>query len=99
MELSEIIPHMGGIADDICLIRSMKTDVFNHGPAKLFVNTGSNRFGRPSMGAWVTYGLGSVAQDLPGFVVLQSGPREGRAEARRFGAAVFCRRLTRACRF
>lgn len=75
MELSEIIPHVGSIADDICLIRSMKTDVFNHGPAKLFVNTGSPRFGRPSMGAWVTYGLGSEAQDLPGFVVLQSGPR------------------------
>ncbi len=75
MELSELIPHVGGLADDICLIRSMKTDVFNHGPAKLFVNTGSPRFGRPSMGAWVTYGLGSEAQDLPGFVVLQSGPR------------------------
>ncbi len=75
MELSEVIPHMAGIADEICLIRSMKTDVFNHGPAKLFVNTGSNRFGRPSMGAWVTYGIGSEAQDLPGFVVLQSGPR------------------------
>ncbi len=75
LELSEIIPHVGGIADDICLIRSMKTDVFNHGPAKLFVNTGSPRFGRPSMGAWVTYGIGSESQELPGFVVLQSGPR------------------------
>ena len=75
MQLSELIPHVGSLADDICLIRSMKTDVFNHGPAKLFVNTGSPRFGRPSMGAWVTYGLGSEAQDLPGFVVLQSGPR------------------------
>ncbi|MCA9068335.1 MAG: DUF1501 domain-containing protein [Planctomycetaceae bacterium] len=75
MQLSELIPHVGSMADDICLIRSMKTDVFNHGPAKLFVNTGSPRFGRPSMGAWVTYGLGSEAQDLPGFVVLQSGPR------------------------
>ncbi|HUG70981.1 MAG TPA: DUF1501 domain-containing protein, partial [Pirellulaceae bacterium] len=75
MELSEIIPHTAGIADDICLIRSMKTDVFNHGPAKMFTNTGSPRFGRPSMGAWVTYGIGSEAQDLPGFVVLQSGPR------------------------
>jgi len=75
MELSEIIPHTGSIADDICLVRSMKTDVFNHGPAKLFTNTGSARFGRPSMGAWVTYGIGSESQDLPGFVVLQSGPR------------------------
>ncbi len=53
----------------------MVTDVFNHGPAKLFVNTGSSRFGLPSMGAWLTYGIGSESRDLPGFVVLQSGPR------------------------
>jgi hypothetical protein len=53
----------------------MVTDVFNHGPAKLFVNTGSSRFGMPSMGAWLTYGIGSESRDLPGFVVLQSGPR------------------------
>ncbi len=76
MELGETLPHLGAIADDITLIRSMKTDVFNHGPAKLFVNTGSPQFsGRPSMGSWVTYGIGSESQDLPGFVVLQSGPR------------------------
>lgn len=74
-EISELLPHLGGIADDIAIIRSMQTDVFNHGPAKLFVNTGSSRFGRPSMGAWVTYGIGSEADNLPGFVVLQSGPR------------------------
>ena len=74
--ISECLPHLRNIADDICLIRSMKTDVFNHGPAKLFMNTGFERFsGRPSMGAWVTYGIGSVADDLPGFVVLHSGPR------------------------
>ena len=53
----------------------MKTDVFNHGPAKLFMNTGFQRFGRPSMGAWVTYGIGSESNDLPGFVVMHSGPR------------------------
>ncbi len=75
MELSELLPHLGSIADEVALIRTMKTEVFNHGPAKLFVNTGSPRFGRPSMGAWVTYGIGSEANDLPGFVVLQSGPR------------------------
>ncbi len=97
MELSELIPHVGSLADEICLIRSMKTDVFNHGPAKLFVNTGSPRFGRPSMGAWVTYGLGSESQDLPGFVVLQSGPRGPRG-GRCCGAADFCRRLIKACR-
>ena len=74
-EISDLLPHLGAIADDICLIRSMSTDVFNHGPAKMFMQSGSAQFGRPSIGAWVTYGLGSEAQDLPGFVVLQSGPR------------------------
>lgn len=74
-EISELLPHLATIADDICILRSMKTEVFNHGPAKLFVNTGSPRFGRPAMGAWVTYGIGSESRNLPGFVVLQSGPR------------------------
>lgn len=76
MELGESLPHLGAVADDITLIRSMKTDVFNHGPAKLFLNSGFPQFsGRPSFGSWVTYGIGSEADDLPGFVVLQSGPR------------------------
>jgi hypothetical protein len=74
-EISELLPHIASICDDIAIIRSMKTEVFNHGPAKMFTNTGSPRFGRPSMGAWVTYGIGSESQDLPGFVVLHSGPR------------------------
>jgi len=74
-QISELLPHIGSIADDICILRSLKTEVFNHGPAKLFVNTGSPRFGRPSMGAWVTYGIGSESENLPGFVVLHSGPR------------------------
>ena len=64
----------------------MATDVFNHGPAKIFVNTGSPQFGRPSMGAWVTYGIGSESQDLPGFVVLQSGPRGPRGGAANWGS-------------
>ena len=81
MEFSELLPKIGALADDICLIRSMRTDVFNHGPAKMFSHTGSPRAGRPSMGAWLTYGLGSVAKDLPGFVVLQSGPRGPRSGA------------------
>ena len=86
-ELSECLPHLAKIADDVALVRSMKTDVFNHGPAKLFVNTGSPQFsGRPSMGAWVTYGIGSEAQDLPGFVVLQSGPRGPRGGAPLWGS-------------
>jgi len=74
-EMSELLPHLGELADKIAIIRSMKTEVFNHGPAKLFMNTGFQRFGRPSMGAWVTYGIGSESKDLPGFVVMHSGPR------------------------
>jgi hypothetical protein len=73
MELSELLPHTGGVADDICLIRSMNTDQFNHAPAQIFIFTGSPRQGRPGMGAWLTYGLGSESQNLPGFVVLVSG--------------------------
>jgi hypothetical protein len=74
-ELSELLPGLASVVDDVCLVKSMVTDVFNHGPAKIFLNTGSSRFGMPSMGAWLTYGIGSEARDLPGFVVLQSGPR------------------------
>ena len=80
-EVSELLPHTGSIADDICIVRSMATDVFNHGPAKLFMNTGSPRFGNPCMGSWVSYGIGSESKDLPGFVVLQSGPRGPRGGA------------------
>ncbi|MFM8287251.1 MAG: DUF1501 domain-containing protein [Planctomycetaceae bacterium] len=81
-ELSELLPHLATVADRLCIVRSMVTDVFNHGPAKLFVNTGSPQFmGRPSMGAWVTYGIGSESASLPGFVVLQSGPRGPRGGA------------------
>ena len=73
--ISQLLPHTARIVDDLTFIKTCKTDLFNHAPAKLFMNTGSGQFGRPSMGAWITYGLGSQAQDLPGFVVLQSGPR------------------------
>jgi hypothetical protein len=76
MSLSELLPHHRQIVDEVCWLRGVTTDVFNHGPAKLFLNSGSPQFsGRPSMGSWVTYGIGSEADDLPGFVVLQSGPR------------------------
>nr|WP_265595818.1 DUF1501 domain-containing protein [Verrucomicrobium sp. BvORR106] len=75
MTLSELLPHHQKIVDDVCWLRGVSTDVFNHGPAKLFMNTGFQVPGRPSLGAWLTYGLGSESQDLPGFVVLQSGPR------------------------
>ena len=74
-EISELLPNLASIADQIAIVRTVKTEVFNHGPAKLYMNTGFQRFGRPSMGAWVTYGIGSESEDLPGFVVLHSGPR------------------------
>ena len=77
--LSELLPYHREIVDDICFVKGLKTDVFNHGPAKLFFNTGFPQPGKPSMGAWVTYGIGSECNDLPGFVVLQSGPRGPRA--------------------
>ena len=72
MELSEVQPHVSGIADDICLIRSMHTEAVNHAPAQILMNTGSQQFGRPSLGAWTLYGLGSVSEDLPGYIVLTS---------------------------
>ncbi|MEX2559549.1 MAG: DUF1501 domain-containing protein, partial [Pirellulales bacterium] len=85
-ELSELLPGLASIADDVCILKGMATDVFNHGPAKLFVNTGSARFGLPSMGSWVTYGIGSESRNLPGFVVLQSGPRGPRGGAPLWGS-------------
>jgi hypothetical protein len=79
--VSELMPHTAGIVDQISMLHGVATDVFNHAPAKLFMNTGSTQFGRPSMGAWITYGIGSESRDLPGFVVLQSGPRGPRGGA------------------
>jgi hypothetical protein len=72
IELSEILPHIGEIVDDICLIRSMQSDAVNHAPAQILMNTGSEQFGRPSIGSWTLYGLGTESSDLPGFVVLTS---------------------------
>jgi len=73
MELSDFLPHLGTCADDICLVRSMHTDAFNHHPAQLMMMSGVPRFGRPSMGSWLTYGLGSESENLPGYVVLTAG--------------------------
>src|SRR5688572_5736674 len=84
--VSELFPHQAKIVDDIAIVNTVATDVFNHAPAKLFMNTGSSQFGRPSMGSWVTYGIGSEAKDLPGFVVLQSGPRGPRGGAVNWGS-------------
>jgi len=72
-EVSDYLPHLATCVDDICVIRSMYTDQINHHPGELMMNCGTPLGGRPSMGAWVTYGLGSESQNLPGFVVLSSG--------------------------
>jgi hypothetical protein len=72
IEICALFPHLGSVIDDVCLIRSMTTEAINHDPAHMFMNTGSQIAGRPSMGAWVTYGLGTDSADLPGFVVLTS---------------------------
>ena len=72
IEICDIFPHIGSVIDDICFVRSLHTDAINHDPAHMFMNTGSQIAGRPSMGAWLTYGLGSEGADLPGFVVLTS---------------------------
>jgi hypothetical protein len=84
--VSECLPHLAGVVDDLAVVRSLQTEVFNHAPAKFFMNTGSAQSGRPSMGAWVTYGIGSESQSLPGFVVLQSGPRGPRGGAPLWGS-------------
>ncbi len=78
--LSECLPHTASVVDDLAFVSTVSTDNFNHGPAQIFSNTGSPRPGKPSMGSWVSYGLGTDSQDLPAFVVLQSGragPRAG----------------------
>jgi hypothetical protein len=72
-ELSNLLPHLAGIVDDIAIVKSMHTTQFNHAPGQVFMNTGHQILGRPSMGSWLTYGLGSESRDLPGFVVLLSG--------------------------
>ncbi len=75
-EISELLPHLHEIADDVAIVRSMTTTQFNHAPAQIFMNCGFQLIGRPSMGSWLTYGLGSEARDLPGFVVLLSGENQ-----------------------
>ena len=72
-EITELLPNISGLADDICIVRSMHTDAVNHAPAQIMMNTGSQQFGRPSLGAWTLYGLGSESENLPGYVVLSSG--------------------------
>src|SRR5579884_2232220 len=74
-ELSELLPHLATVVDDIAIVRSMVTDAFNHAPGQILMNTGSQQFGRPSFGSWVTYGLGSESRSLPAFVVFSTGQK------------------------
>jgi hypothetical protein len=74
-EVSELLPHLATVVDDIAIVRSMVTDAFNHAPGQILMSTGSQQFGRPSFGSWATYGLGSESRDLPGFVVFSSGSK------------------------
>jgi len=85
-ELSEILPHLSKVVDDITFVKSMQTDAFNHAPAQILMNTGSTQFGRPSMGAWTTYGLGSESQDLPGYVVFSTGTKGTSGGAANWGS-------------
>ncbi|PQO45985.1 DUF1501 domain-containing protein [Blastopirellula marina] len=74
-EISELLPHTAKIADELTIVKAMKTDAFNHAPAQIMMNTGSTLFGKPSLGAWTLYGLGSESRNLPGFVVFSSGKK------------------------
>jgi hypothetical protein len=85
-ELSELLPHLGEVADDIAIVKSMHTDAFNHAPAQIFMHTGAQQFGRPSIGSWTLYGLGSESQDLPGFVVFSSGSKGPSGGASNWGS-------------
>jgi hypothetical protein len=79
-EIADIFPHVGSVADELCIIRSLRTDAINHDPAHTFMNTGTTISGRPAMGSWLYYGLGCEADDLPGFVVLTSTGRYGQSQ-------------------
>src|SRR5687768_2226315 len=74
-ELSELLPHLGTIVDDVTFVKSMVTNAFNHAPAQVLMSTGSQQFGKPSLGSWTLYGLGSESQNLPGFVVFSTGSK------------------------
>ncbi len=94
MELSDLLPHLGGVADDLLLVRSMHTDQFNHHPGQLLMQCGRASFGLPCMGSWITYGLGSESKNLPGYVVSTRGAV--RAVGQPCGKAAFCRASIRA---
>jgi hypothetical protein len=85
-ELSELLPHLAEVVDEIAIVKSMYTDAFNHAPGQILMNTGTQQFGRPSMGAWVTYGLGSESSDLPAYVVFSSGAKGTSGGASNWGS-------------
>jgi hypothetical protein len=85
-ELSELLPHLSGVVDDIAIVKSMHTDAFNHAPAQIFMNTGSQMFGRPSFGSWISYGLGAETEDLPAFVVFSTGGKGTSGGSSNWGA-------------
>ncbi|MEW6304646.1 MAG: DUF1501 domain-containing protein [Verrucomicrobiota bacterium] len=85
-ELSELLPHLSEVVDDLAIVKSMHTDAFNHAPAQIFMNTGSQMFGRPSLGAWTTYGLGTESSDLPAYVVFSTGKKGTSGGASNWGA-------------
>ncbi len=84
-EISELLPHLAKVADDLTIVRSMKTDAFNHAPAQILMSTGTQIFGRPSFGAWTLYGLGTENRDVPGYVVMQSGQKGASGGLSNFG--------------
>jgi uncharacterized protein (DUF1501 family) len=85
-ELSELLPHLAGVADDVAIVKSMVTDAFNHAPGQIMMNTGSQMFGRPSLGSWATYGLGNESNDLPAFVVFSTGGKGTSGGSSNWGA-------------
>src|ERR1051325_8207585 len=89
IEVSELFPHMAKIIDEFCIVRSMISDIPNHGPSVSMMNTGSVRAGRPSVGSWVVYGLGTENQNLPGFIVLSAGAGGGGGFSSAFLPAVY----------
>ena len=85
-ELSELLPHLAEVVDDIAVVKSMHTDAFNHAPAQILMNTGSQQFGRPSFGSWASYGLGTESQELPAFVVFSTGSKGTSGGASNWGS-------------
>ena len=85
-ELSELLPHLSTVVDDIAVVKSLHGEAFNHAPAQILMNTGSSQFGRPSMGAWVTYGLGSENSELPAFIVFSTGTKGTSGGASNWGS-------------